>query len=98
MSWTELHIRDKSIKTEKIADGAIISGKIKMFLSAERTGTGSAETIAHGLGTVPTTVIFFLTGGPSTYSQPSITEGSHTSTNLSVTVASGWKYRALAIA
>lgn len=66
------------------------------FLSDELTGTGSAQEILHDLGQAPAHVIAFLTGGPSSYSQPSISLGPHTVSAIVATVTTGWKYRILA--
>lgn len=67
------------------------------FLSEEQTGTGSAQLVAHTLGTFPKHVAAFLTGGPSSYSQPTITQGESTdNNNIQLTVTTGWKYRVLA--
>jgi hypothetical protein len=69
----------------------------EIFVSAEQTGTGSAQNVAHGLGFTPTQVFIALTAGPGAYTQPAITEGSHTATNVVVTVTSNWKFRVIAI-
>jgi hypothetical protein len=74
----------------------ITSQDRKYFLSAEQTGTGSAQSIPHGLGVVPSLVLVLITGSPSTYSQLAVTMGTHTSTNVVVTVTSGWKFRVYA--
>lgn len=68
------------------------------FFSAEQTGTGSAQNVAHDLEKVPERVIGFLTGGPASYTQPTIAFGSHTATNLVANVTNGWKYRLVAFA
>ncbi len=68
------------------------------FLSDELTGTGSAQEILHNLGWAPAHVIPMLTGGPASYTQPSITLGPHTTTAIVATVTTGWKYRVLAYA
>jgi hypothetical protein len=72
--------------------------KLNIFVSSEQTGTGSSQTIAHGLGVVPRLVFVCVTGSPSSYSQLSVAEGTHTSTNVVVTVTSGWKFKVVAIA
>jgi hypothetical protein len=72
--------------------------KPTIFVSAVQTGTGSAQNIAHGLGVVPRLVFITVTESPSTYAQLTTTEGTHTNTNVVVTVASGWKYKVIAIA
>ncbi len=71
----------------------------KLFISTEQTGTGSAQNIAHGLGVVPTYVFAAPTDtSPTTAGVYTVTEGSHTSTNVVVTVTSGKKFKVLAIA
>jgi hypothetical protein len=68
----------------------------KYFLSDEQTGTGSSQSIAHGLGVVPSLVLVLISGSPSSYSALSVTMGTHTATNVVVTVTSGWKFRVYA--
>jgi hypothetical protein len=66
------------------------------FKSTEQTGTGSPQNIAHGLGVVPSVVTIQpsnLTGGVYV-----VVEGTHTSTNVVVTVTSGEKYLVVAYA
>ena len=66
-----------------------------IFLSTEQTGTGSSQSIPHGLGVIPSKILLALTnvdvGGAT------ITEGTHTTTNIVVTVTSAAKYKVLAI-
>jgi hypothetical protein len=60
------------------------------FKSTEQTGTGSAQNVAHGLSATPTMVMIVpteLTGGAY-----DVAEGTHTSTNVVVTVTSGEKF------
>jgi predicted RecA/RadA family phage recombinase len=67
------------------------------FKSTELTGTGSSQNVAHGLGVVPSLVIFYPSDtAPSTLGSYTLTEGVHTSTNLLVTVTSGKKFFAVA--
>lgn len=66
------------------------------FKSTEQTGNGSSQSIAHGLGVVPALVLVIpsnLTGGAY-----AVTEGTHTSTNVLVTVTTGEKYLVVAYA
>jgi hypothetical protein len=66
------------------------------FISAETTGTGSAQNVAHGLGVIPSAVII----APTEYSGTGafdIAEGTHTTTNIVVTVTSGLKFKVLAL-
>jgi len=66
-----------------------------VFQSIEQTGNGSEQSIAHGFGAVPTLAFAIpteLTGGAY-----DVAYGTHTSTNVLVTVTSGEKYRIIAI-
>lgn len=66
------------------------------FCSTEQTGTGSAQNVAHGLGVVPSAVLV----APTEYSGTGafdIAEGTHTTTNVVVTVTSGLKFKVLAL-
>ena len=71
----------------------------KLFLSTEQTGNAGAQSVAHGLGGVPAVVAVFITGdargAPADFS---IAEGTHTATNVVVTVTANIKYRVLALA
>ena len=67
------------------------------FISTEQTGTGSAQNIAHGLGSTPTKVFVAPTDlTPTTVGQYVVTEGAHDGTNVVVTVTTGKKYKVLA--
>jgi hypothetical protein len=68
------------------------------FVSAELTGTGSAQNVTHGLERTPERVLAFLTGGPASYTQPTITLATHTDDHLVATVTANWKYRLVAFA
>lgn len=66
-----------------------------VFLSAEVTGNGSAQSTAHGLAVVPSVVIAIpsdLTGGAF-----AVVYGTHTTTNAVVTATNGEKYKVLCI-
>jgi hypothetical protein len=72
---------------------------LRLFISTEQTGTGSAQNIAHGLGIVPTKVFVAPTDlSPATVGQYTVAEGAHDGTNVVVTVTTGKKYKVLAIA
>jgi hypothetical protein len=62
----------------------------------EITGDGTAQSTAHGLGVTPTKVLVSVTDNTAD-SQWTITEGSHTSTNVIVTIDTGVKYKILAM-
>jgi hypothetical protein len=63
------------------------------FKSAEQTGTGLAQSIAHGLGRAPSFVLVVPTNlAAVTVGEYVATEGAHTATDVVVTVTSGKKY------
>lgn len=69
-----------------------------LFQSTEITGTGSAQSTAHGLGVVPRVVLAIPTDtSVSTAGVFVVTYGTHTITNAVITVTSGKKYMILAI-
>ncbi len=68
-----------------------------VFVSTELTGTGSAQNVAHGFGSVPTKIFIAPTDlTPATVGQYVVTEGAHTATNVVVTVTTGKKFKVLA--
>jgi hypothetical protein len=73
---------------------SITKSEIALFISGVLTGTGSAQNVAHGLGVVPTNVFVTFTG---TTASQAVTEGTHTSTNVVVTVTTGATFKVLAI-
>jgi hypothetical protein len=84
-----------SITTAALAAKAVTLAKQATFVSTVQTGTGSSQSIAHGLGVTPSAVFVSFTG--STSSQ-AVTEGSHTSTNVVVTVTSAATFKVIAFA
>src|SRR5689334_17833168 len=54
-------ITDLSIATADIAAGAVTFAKAKVFVSTEQTGNGSAQNVAHGLGSTPSAVLIVPT-------------------------------------
>lgn len=85
------------VTAAKLAAGAVTKAKALVFISTERTATGSEETIAHGLGATPASVLVIPTDtSPATAGVFTVTEGTHTSTNVLVTVTSGKKYKVFA--
>lgn len=75
------------------------SGTIGVFQSTEQTGTGSAQSIAHGLGVVPRAVIIYPTDlSPATAGVIVVTLGTHTTANVVVTVTTSKKYIVVALA
>jgi hypothetical protein len=88
-------IADNSVTTNKLANGAVTVAKMKVFKSEEVTGNGNSQNIAHGLNAIPSVVMVFPTEAGDNYT---VVEGSHTSTNVVVTVANGKKYKVVAFA
>jgi len=66
------------------------------WVSDQIVGIGSAQTTPHDLGFVPERVLAYLVAGPAVYAAPSITMGTHTATDIVVTVTTDWTYRILA--
>lgn len=90
-------ITDASVATADLADGAVTFAKTAQFISTEQTGTGSAQNIAHGLGVVPSKVFVAPTDlTPATVGQYVVTEGTHTTTNVVVTVTTSKKFKVIA--
>lgn len=75
--------------------GGIAAGNSGVFISAEQTGTGSAQNVAHGLGAAPSYVVVALTEFGSA-TAVDVAEGSHTATNVVLTVTSGAKFKVIA--
>lgn len=80
-----------------VIEGA--TARRRWFVSAEQTGTGAAQNLAHGLGVVPAYVLVAPTDlNPATVGQYTLTEGAHTATNVVVTATTGKKYKVVAVA
>lgn len=62
----------------------------KLFLASQQAGTGSSQSIAHSLGAVPAGVICIPTDGGT------VTYGTHTATNVVVTVTNAKHFDVLA--
>lgn len=86
--------------TVSLPDDTVTAAKIHMFVSAETTGTGSAQNVAHGLGVTPSVVMVSVTEHPGTPDTGAfdVAEGTHTSTNVVLTVTTNVKFKVLAIA
>lgn len=68
----------------------------KQFLSAQQTGTGASQNVAHGLGLTPAGVLVSCTDNSSSANIFTVVEGTHDATNVKVTVTSGAKFKVLA--
>jgi hypothetical protein len=72
---------------------------MSVFKSTEQTGTSSNQNIAHGLGVTPGLVMVFPTDtNVTTTGDYIVTEGTHTTTNVVVTVTTGKKFKVVAFA
>jgi len=71
-------------------------GSPTTFVSTKQTDTGSAQSIPHGLGVTPTKVLVSITDN-SAIPAFVIVEGTHTSTDVVVTVTTGDKFKVLAM-
>lgn len=73
-----------------------VSGK---FQSTVTVATGSSQSIAHGLGVVPSLVLVAAYDNTAAGSTPfafAIVEGTHTTTNIVVTATAGLKFKVIA--
>ena len=96
---TSAKIAADAVTSAKIANGTIVFADTNMFVSAEQTGTGSAQNIAHGLGATPSAVLVVPTDtAPATTGDYTATEGSHDATNVVVTVTASKKFKVWAFA
>lgn len=84
-----------TIKVALLHPGSNLWGNnFSPFVSAETTGTGATQNVAHGLGYAPTKVIVAVTEGDGNAFD--VAEGTHTTTNVVLTVTSGVKFKVLA--
>jgi predicted RecA/RadA family phage recombinase len=73
------------------------SAVTRKFISTEQTGTGSAQNVAHGLGVIPAFVqIQYSDLTPATAGSVNTTYGTHTTTNVVVTVTLNKKFYVIA--
>jgi len=96
MGIRRYHVEKGAVASEEVKDASIKKADRLCSLSAEQTGTGAEQSIAHGLGVTPSLVMIIITGSPATYAALTVTEGTHDATNVKVTVTSGWKYKVYA--
>jgi hypothetical protein len=79
-----------SVPAADIPAGSVKLAKLAVFTANAQTGTGSSQNIAHGLGVTPTFVVAVPTDGGT------VSYGTHTSTNVVVTVTSTKKFDVIA--
>ena len=90
----DVTVSDAGVATIGVAK--VTKAKAKVFVSTEQTADGSAQSIAHGLGAVPSIVLITVTNNAGIDTQWDVAEGSHTSTNVVVTVTTGVTYKVFA--
>lgn len=91
-------VADGFVTAAKLGSGAVTAAKALVFVSTEQTGNGSEQSVAHGLAAAPSKVLIVPTEVPDAAAETGfdIAEGTHTSTNVLVTVTSTVKYKVLA--
>ena len=90
-----------SFPNPSVANAAITAAKAAVFFSAEQTGTGAEQSIAHGLAATPSKVALLPTAGhdgsgAAGDKMPSLAQGTHTGTNVKATVSQGAKFTVIA--
>lgn len=95
----ESDVANGAVTNSKLATGSVTVSKMRVFKSTQLTGTGASQNVAHGLGAVPGLVMVYpVDTNVATTGDYVMTEGSHTNTNVVVTVTSGKKFVVVAIA
>lgn len=87
---------DGIVVNADIASASLQASKLDYFLSAETTGTGSEQDIAHGLGRTPALVLVTITQKDTT-TAVQITEGTHDGTNVKVDCPTTAKFKVFAL-
>lgn len=83
--------------TATLAATATVSNSIasaSKFKSTEQTGTGSPQTVAHGLGSTP--VLYFAVPTALSGGVFAVTAESADATNVTLTVTTGEKFKVVA--
>lgn len=76
---------------------SVTAAKALIFISAEQTGTGAPQNVAHGLGAAPSVVLVAPTSlAAGLASGYDCVEGAHTGTNVALTVTNGAKFKVFA--
>lgn len=81
---------------------AVRPGAVRRFVSSVQTGSGSEESIAHGLGIAPSLVIVEIRALPAlpdiaTTPATLVSKGTHTSAHLKITALAGLEFTVTAI-
>jgi hypothetical protein len=89
------------VKTNKPVDAfgneADLNTSSHLFVSAEATGTAAPQNIAHPFNEVPSIVLAFITEIPGGGAVVDIAYGTHTKTNIVLTVTADVKFIVLAL-
>jgi len=83
-----------SIGKTELENDSVDSNKLDYFLSDEETGTGEAQSIAHGLGAEPGLVLIIPSLVGTDGATITFTKGS---ANVNVTATTGAKYKVFAL-
>jgi hypothetical protein len=84
---------DEAIGTDDIVDEAVTFSKTAMWVSAEQTGTGMDQTIAHTIGIDPAAVMIVPTDlTPATIGSYAAAVVSHDDEEIVVNVTTGKKF------
>ena len=83
-----------AVTTAKLGAAAVTFAQAKASVSAEQTGTGAPQNVAHGLGAAPAAVLIAVTDDVAALLTGfTVVEGVHDGTNVVVTVTTGVKYK-----
>ena len=74
----------------------IYPSRQKQFLSTVQTGTGASQNVAHGLGATPAGVLVVPVDTTASTNAWAVAEGTHTSTNVVLTVTASATFKVLA--
>lgn len=87
-----------AIGTAELAAKAVTAAKAPVFVSAEQTGDGNPQNVAHGLAAVPSLVLVVPTVLTDAAAETgfSLVEGAHDATNCVVTATNTVKYKVMA--
>ncbi len=89
------------VKTNKPVDAfgneADLNTSSHLFVSAETTGTGAPQNVAHPFNEVPSIVLAFITEIPAGGAAVDVAYGTHTTANCVLTVTLNVKFKILAL-
>jgi hypothetical protein len=96
LAVTGAKIAADAVTNTKLGSAAVKAANIKMEVSAEQTGTGSSQDVAHSLAVAPAVVLAIptLDGAAGAWS---VSYGTHTNSVAKLTVTTGAKFVLLII-